>query len=162
MQDLLQSLGNRVDTQRKKRDERIARHSRAYNCCCGNHVFFSNTLCLACRVAAWAYCPMKAGSPRSIPGPTAGTWRVEGRDEVLKFCANRDSQAACNWMMYAHNPKDVLHCLPAQSHDPGPRRRGQRALLDDDRGRQAPARLAADRPRPARELQEWWKTPSAA
>ena len=27
----------------------------------------------------------------------------------MKFCANRDSQAACNWMIYAHNPK--TYCI---------------------------------------------------
>jgi len=30
---------------------------------------------------------------------------VKGRDDVLKFCANRDSAALCNWMVFAHNPQ---------------------------------------------------------
>jgi hypothetical protein len=34
---------------------------------------------------------------------------VEGRKELLKSCANRGSQAACNWMLYAHNPK--AYCI---------------------------------------------------
>ena len=75
-------------------------------------------------------CPMKAASPRSIQArhPAPGAWK--DASELLKFCANRDSPAACNWMMYARNPKTLLHRLPAQSHDPQPRRRGQRALLE--------------------------------
>ena len=136
MQDLLESLDKRLDTQRKKRDERVARHSRAYKCRCGNHMFFDNTLCLACN-SQLGLLPDEGRVAALDPGPTAGTWRVEGRDEVLKFCANRHSPAACNWMMYARNPKDVLHRLPAQSHDPGPRRRGQRALLE--RGSRPPS-----------------------
>jgi hypothetical protein len=108
MQDLLESLDKRLDTQRKKRDERVTRHSRAYKCRCGNHIFFRNTLCLACN-SQLGLLPDEGRLAALDPGPTAGTWRVEGRDEVLKFCANRSSQAACNWMMYARNPK--TYCI---------------------------------------------------
>ena len=108
MQDLLQSLAKRLETQRKKRDERAERHSRAYKCRCGNHIFFDNTLCLACK-SQLGLLPDEGQVAALDPGPTPGTWRVEGRKELLKFCANRDSQAACNWMMYAHNPK--TYCI---------------------------------------------------
>jgi hypothetical protein len=40
------------------------------------------------------------------PGP-AGHLDARGRKELLKFCANRESPAACNWMMYAANPKSI-------------------------------------------------------
>ena len=108
MQDLLQSLGTRLETERKKRDQRAARHSRSYKCRCGNPVFFDNTLCLACK-SPLGFLPDRGQVAALDPGPTAGTWRVEGHEELVKCCANRDSQAACNWMVYARNPK--THCI---------------------------------------------------
>ena len=44
MQDLLQSLVKRIETQRMKRDERAERHSHAFRCRCGNDIFFSPDL----------------------------------------------------------------------------------------------------------------------
>jgi hypothetical protein len=108
MQDLLESLGKRLDTERKKRGELAARHSRAYKCRCGNHIFFDNTLCLACK-SQLGLLPDTGRVVALDPGPTHGTWLAEGRKELLKPCANRGSQAACNWMMYAHNPK--AYCI---------------------------------------------------
>ena len=108
MADLLESLVDGLDTQSKTRDERVARHSRSYRCRCGNHIFFDNTLCLACR-SPLGLLPDEGRVAALDPGPTPGTWRVEGRSELSKFCANRDSPAACNWMMYARNPK--THCI---------------------------------------------------
>jgi hypothetical protein len=108
MQDLLQSLGDSVETQRKKRDERAGRHSRTYKCRCGNPIFFDNTLCLACK-SQLGLLPDTGKVVALDPGPTSGTWRVDGRKELAKFCANRNSQAACNWVMYASNPK--TYCI---------------------------------------------------
>jgi hypothetical protein len=108
MTDLLASLAGSLDTQSKKRDERFARHSRSYRCRCGNHVFFDNTLCLACG-SALGFVPDQGHVAALDQGPTPGTWRVDGRSELSKFCANRDSPAACNWLMYARNPK--THCI---------------------------------------------------
>jgi hypothetical protein len=108
MQDLLQSLGARLETQWKKRDRGAAGHSRSYKCRCGNPVFFDNTLCLACK-APLGFLPDRGRVAALDPGPAAGTWRVEGHEELFKCCANRDSEAACNWMVYARNPK--THCI---------------------------------------------------
>jgi hypothetical protein len=108
MQDLLEALGRSIGAQRKKRDPRAERHSRAYKCRCGNHIFFDNTLCLACK-SPLGFLPDVGKVVALDPGPTQGTWRIEGRDELGKFCANRESHAACNWMMYARNPK--THCI---------------------------------------------------
>lgn len=98
MQDLLQSLGDQVAEWKK----RVARHSRTYRCRCGTHVFFDNTRCLTCS-SALGYLPDEGRVAALDPGPEPGTWRADGRDELLKFCANRESQAACNWMMFARN-----------------------------------------------------------
>ena len=95
MADLLESLVDGLDTQSKTRDERVARHSRSYRCRCGNHIFFDNTLCLACR-SPLGLLPDEGRVVALDPGPTPGTWRVEGRSELGTFCANRDSPAACS------------------------------------------------------------------
>ncbi|MGO4330204.1 putative zinc-binding metallopeptidase [Cupriavidus sp. 2TAF22] len=108
MHNLLASLSQEVDTQWKRHDVRVERHSRAYKCRCGNHVFFRNTLCLACN-SPLGFLPDEGRLGALEPGPEPGTWREEGRKELLKFCANRDSPAACNWMIYAHNPQP--HCI---------------------------------------------------
>ena len=111
MQDLPGWLDKAIGTQRKKRDERVARHSRSYKCRCGNRLFFRNTLCLACD-SQLGYLPDEGRLAALDPGPTPGTWGVEGRTDVLKFCANRDSLAVCNWMMFARNPSS--YCIPCR------------------------------------------------
>jgi hypothetical protein len=108
MQDLLQTLGDRLEQARADTRARARRMSRAYKCRCGNPVFFDNTQCLACS-SQLGFLPDEGRVAALDPGPRPGTWTTPGRQEVLKFCANRHSPAACNWMMYADNPKD--HCI---------------------------------------------------
>jgi hypothetical protein len=107
MPDLLQSLGESIAAQGDVVDQRLARHSRSYRCRCGNVVFFDNTQCLACQ-SQLGYLPDEGRIAALDPGPEPGTWRVQGRADLLKCCANRESPASCNWMMYAANPK--MHC----------------------------------------------------
>lgn len=102
MQDALEALRQKLQEQWKKRDPRM-RHNRRYKCSCDSHVFFDNTLCLGC-ASALGYLPDEGRVAALQPGPQEGTWVTAGRDDVLKFCANRESPAACNWMMYARNP----------------------------------------------------------
>ena len=84
-------------TQPSPLDDRLARHSRSYRCRCANRLFFRNTLCLAC-TSQLGYLPEERRLAALEPGEAAGTWRVEGRDDVLRFCANRESAALCNWL----------------------------------------------------------------
>ena len=56
-----------------------------------------------------AYLPDEGRVATLDPGPTPGTWRAAGRDDVLKFCANRDSPALCNWMTSAESGTD--YCI---------------------------------------------------
>jgi hypothetical protein len=107
MMDLLQSLGEglEVAAPRKPADERAARFSRAYRCSCGNPVFFANTQCLACG-SQLGYFPAEGRIAALDPDHP---WRVQGRPEQLKFCANRQTAAACNWMVFATNPD--MHCV---------------------------------------------------
>src|SRR4051812_8706326 len=104
MPDLLQSLRDGLDTQAESTDARAARHSRFYQCRCGNPVFFDNTQCLACQ-SQLGYLPDEGRIAALDPGAQPGTWTAQGRSELLKCCGNRESAAACNWMMLAANPK---------------------------------------------------------
>ncbi|MBS0321867.1 MAG: putative zinc-binding metallopeptidase [Proteobacteria bacterium] len=93
-------------TPRARLHQRIARHLRQYRCRCGNRVFFRNTQCLACH-APLGYLPDVGRIVALDPGPYPGTWRVEGRDDVLRCCANRDSAAICNWMTGEHGSRGL-------------------------------------------------------
>ena len=108
MQDLLQSLGDQLEAQRADTRARAKRLSRSYKCRCGAQLFFRNTKCLTCD-AQLGYLPDDGRLVALDPGPRAGTWLAPGRSDVLKFCGNRNSPAACNWMMYAANPAE--HCI---------------------------------------------------
>jgi hypothetical protein len=101
VQDLLQSLGDQVEADWRKR---AARHSRTYRCRCDTHVFFGNSQCLSCRTGL-GYLPDEGRIAALQAGAQPGTWLADGRDELLKFCANRDTPAGCNWMMLARNPQ---------------------------------------------------------
>jgi hypothetical protein len=105
MHDLPASLHKDLDTQLK---QRAARHARSYQCRCAGRIFFRNSLCLACK-SQLGYLPDEGRVVALDPGPAPGTWRAEGRDDVLKFCANRDSPAACNWMTHAQGSGD--YCI---------------------------------------------------
>ena len=83
-------------------DLRVARHVRSYRCRCGNRIFFRNTLCLSCQ-SQLGYLPDDGRLAALDPGAAPGTWRADGRGDVLKFCANRDSPAICNWITDAQN-----------------------------------------------------------
>ena len=107
MPEPLRSLGD-SPAMHKALDGRAARHSRFYRCRCGNPMFFANTLCLACQ-SQLGYLPDEGRIAALDPGSEPGTWRAQGRSELLKCCANRDAAAGCNWMMYAANPK--MHCI---------------------------------------------------
>ena len=110
MSDLLHSLDKDLDdvARREGPDARITRYSRDYRCRCGAALFFRNTQCLTCR-AQLGFLPDEGRLAALEPGAAPETWYAQGRPERLKFCANRDAAAACNWMMYAANPK--THCI---------------------------------------------------
>ena len=108
--DLLRSLDEGLDVvaQRKTVDERIARHTRAYRCRCGNPLFFANTQCLACG-SLLGYLPDERRLAALEPDTEPGVWLAQGRPEPVKFCANRHSAAACNWIVFTTNPS--AHCI---------------------------------------------------
>jgi hypothetical protein len=103
MQDMLDSLNAGLSAEWKRHQRPATRLSRSYKCRCGKPVFFDNTQCLSCN-SALGFVPDEGRVAALEPGPTPGTWRAQGREDLLKYCANRDSPAACNWMMFADNP----------------------------------------------------------
>jgi hypothetical protein len=110
MPDLLQTLDEDLEsTARNESPEaRLARHSRAYHCRCGAAIFFRNTLCLTCE-AQLGFLADEGRLAALEPGAEPGIWFAQGRPERLKFCANRQAAAACNWMIFAANPKS--YCI---------------------------------------------------
>jgi len=109
MTDLLQTLGVGLDAtgERPTPDARIPHHSRAYRCRCGAAVFFDNTRCLACQ-SELGYLLDEGRLATLEQSSESRAWRADGRSEPLKFCANRQAAAACNWMLFAASPK--THC----------------------------------------------------
>jgi hypothetical protein len=103
MEKLLRSQDSHVDAHRVDTRSRAQRLSRSYTCRCGDHVSFGQMACPACG-SQLGYLPDEGRMTTLDAGPEAGTWIAADRDEVLKFCANRSSPAACNWMLDARNP----------------------------------------------------------
>ena len=65
MPDILETLAGLIGTNWKRRDA-DRRHSRTFFCCCGNHVFFRNSLCLSCEARS-DICPATRHWCRSPP-----------------------------------------------------------------------------------------------
>jgi hypothetical protein len=107
MASLLERLGALVRSNRRHRDV-ASRHSRNFVCRCGKHIFFRNSLCLACQ-ATLGYVPGEGKLVALDPGPQPGTWVAEGIPGPQKCCANRDTPARCNWTLAADDPKS--HCI---------------------------------------------------
>ena len=82
------------------------RHSRAFKCQCGRHVFFRNSLCTACSTPL-GYLPSRSAVLPLIPGSTEGRWRVPNDANEYKRCANLDTPAGCNWLLAADDPLEL-------------------------------------------------------
>jgi len=102
MQDLLETLGNWLGTGWKhRREERLP--SRTFHCRCGPPIFFPNTQCLSCN-SQLGYLPDDNTLVALDPGGEPGTWRVAEHKALYKSCINRDTPAACNWLLAADDP----------------------------------------------------------
>ncbi len=69
---------------------------RSYTCRCGKPIFFRNSVCLACK-APLGYEP-DTGKLYSLE-PAGDLWKVAGRKETYRRCANLDSVSGCNWLV---------------------------------------------------------------
>ncbi|MET0208797.1 MAG: putative zinc-binding metallopeptidase [Burkholderiaceae bacterium] len=74
----------------------------AFRCQCGRPVFLANTQCINCG--------SQLGFETSLltmvalaPGPAPWCWRVANRGDgaLYRFCVNRQSASACNWLIPA-------------------------------------------------------------
>jgi hypothetical protein len=88
----------------------VNRHSKVWECQCGQSIFFANSQCLAC-TAMLGYWPQRSLLASLEAGPEQGTWRLHSAPEAGLFrrCGNLDTPAACNWLVAADSPATL--CL---------------------------------------------------
>src|SRR6516164_8661820 len=104
MDDLLLSLSDRLEARRGDPSLRRQRLSRHYTCRCGNCVYFNDTQCRECG-ATLGYLADEGRLAALDETGEKGTWKTHRRADGLKFCANQQSAAACNWMVVADSPE---------------------------------------------------------
>jgi hypothetical protein len=102
MDDLLYSLSDRLEVWHAAPKAPKQRLSRHYDCRCGNTVYFDNTICPECG-SMLGYLPDEGRVTALDPAAMPGTWTAHGRDGLLRFCANHDTPAMCNWMVAAED-----------------------------------------------------------
>ena len=76
------------------------RHSKVWECQCGQSIFFRNSQCLAC-LSALGYWPAANVLSSLDAGPQQGTWQLHSDPQLGLFrrCANLLTPAACNWLL---------------------------------------------------------------
>lgn len=102
MNDFFQALGRQLKSpQRARAGQRHAR-AKAFQCVCGQRIFFNNTECLNCH-RQLGFDPRRGHVLALDPGKTDDTWLEAGRarGRTFKRCANFASPAACNWLLPA-------------------------------------------------------------
>ena len=107
MLHLVETLSEQLAARHEARPS-SGRFSRSYTCRCGTAISFLDTTCTSCE-SPLGYLPDAFSLIALDPGPEPGTARSTDLDRTYKYCDNRSTPAACNWMMYARNPK--THCI---------------------------------------------------
>jgi hypothetical protein len=105
MLSLFESLSQRLAAEWKHRKAE-KQLSRTYRCRCGAPIFFLNTQCLTCQ-SALGYLPEAASLVALDDGPEPGTVRADGQDGLHRLCGNRETPAACNWLLSAGDPNPL-------------------------------------------------------
>jgi hypothetical protein len=106
MHSLYEAVAQVMSTEWKGRGHAAHRHSRAFRCRCGNHIFFRNSLCLNCQ-APLGYLPDRAQVVPLEPSAAPGRWRVPDDSREYRRCANLETAAGCNWLLEAGDPLDL-------------------------------------------------------
>lgn len=85
-----------------------ASQGKRWHCRCGQAVFFTNSLCLACE-APLGYLPGNDVVSAMSPGEVAGTWTLDAAVQAgaVRRCGNFESPAACNWLVPAGDPQPL-------------------------------------------------------
>ena len=104
VRDLVESLTERLVARRGARAS--GRFSRSYTCRCGAAVSFLDTACANC-AAPLGYLPGAFSLVALDPGPEPETARSADFDRVFRYCENRSSPAACNWIKEAADPSSL-------------------------------------------------------
>ncbi|MBS1135575.1 MAG: polymerase subunit gamma/tau, partial [Burkholderiaceae bacterium] len=106
MESLYDTVAQRMSTAWRSHD--VSKHSRSFRCQCGRHVFFRNSLCIACSTPL-GYLPDRSAVVPLTPGSAPGRWRAADAQHEYKRCANLDTPAGCNWLLPADEA--ASHCI---------------------------------------------------
>lgn len=100
MNPFFDALSRQLNAPERRRPRQRHARAKAFQCVCGQRVFFNNTECLNCH-RQLGFDPRHGHIVALDPGKTEGAWieagRVRGR--IFKRCANFSSPAACNWLL---------------------------------------------------------------
>nr|WP_246335935.1 putative zinc-binding metallopeptidase [Azomonas macrocytogenes] len=79
-----------------------------YQCCCGQAVFFRNSICLTCHTAL-GFDPSRDEILPLVPATAAGSWQIAGNEQSPRYrrCANFDTPAGCNWLIPADHDETL-------------------------------------------------------
>lgn len=111
MNSFFQALRSQLKSpQRLRAGQRHAR-AKAFQCVCGQRIFFNNSECLNCH-RQLGFDPKRGHVLALEPGPAEGAWIEAGRarGRTFKRCANFASAAACNWLLPAAAGSLCLAC----------------------------------------------------
>lgn len=102
MNDFFQALGRQLKSPQRARAAQRHARAKAFQCVCGQRIFFNNTECLNCR-RQLGFDPRRGHVLALDPGKAADSWLEAGRarGRTFKRCANFASPAACNWLLPA-------------------------------------------------------------
>ena len=106
MESLYDTAAQRMSSAWRGHD--VPKHSRSFRCQCGRHVFFRNSLCIACSTPL-GYLPERSAVVSLSVGSAPGRWRVPEAQGGYKRCANLDTPAGCNWLLPADEA--ASHCI---------------------------------------------------
>lgn len=102
MNPFFDALSRQLNAPERRRPRQRHARAKAFQCVCGQRVFFNNTECLNCH-RQLGFDPRHGHIVALDSGKTDGAWveagRVRGR--TFKRCANFSSPAACNWLLPA-------------------------------------------------------------
>lgn len=96
-----------ISSQLRPAKRQRARHARAkaFQCICGQPIFFANTECLNCH-RQLGFDPERGNVLALDESAATGIWREAGRarGKTFKRCANYGMPALCNWLLPANSP----------------------------------------------------------
>ncbi len=110
MSYFFEALGRQLAAPNRQRQRQRHARAKAFQCVCGQQIFFGNTECLNCH-RALGFDPKRGHVLALDPGKLDGVWAEAGRARGRAFrrCGNFATPALCNWLLPATS-RDTL-CL---------------------------------------------------